>query len=300
MVYGAGALGSLVASRLADVHEVTLIGRAAHVHAIRSSGLRVTGKTDCVQTKIRAMTEVDDVAPEVILVTTKSYDSAEAVGKLARFADRAIFVSLQNGLGNEEILAGTADQVLGAVINQGVTFLEPGAIYHAGEGETELGPFRGTSRSDAERVANAFTAVGLRALVANDIRQRIWLKAILNAAVNPITALIGLRTGQLLDHPDLEAAMRAIVEESVAIARACQIELDADSIVDKIRSVARATRDNKSSMLQDLERGRRTEIDAINGALIERAKSRGIPAPRNELLLRLIRAAERNKMPSIT
>ena len=186
MVFGAGALGSLVAARLSTAHSVTLVGRREHVLAIRATGLRVTGRTKCVATTIDAV---------------------------------------------------------------------------------------------------------------DDIRARIWLKAILNAAVNPLTALLAKRTGELIGDPALESAIRLIVHESVAIAHAAGIALEEDGILEKIWSVVRATKDNKSSMLQDLERGRRTEIDAINGALLDRARALGVAAPQNELLFHLIRAAERNKTP---
>ena len=300
MVFGAGALGSLVAARLSTAHSVTLVGRREHVLAIRATGLRVTGRTECVATTIEAVTEPTETPPDVVLVTTKSYGTAGAVEALARFSKQSIFVSLQNGLGNEEILAESAENVLGAVINQGVTFLEPGAVYHAGEGETELGAFQGTEPADGERVASAFRETGLPARAVDDIRARIWLKAILNAAVNPLTALLAKRTGELIGDPALESAIRLIVHESVAIAHAAGIALEEDGILEKIWSVVRATKDNKSSMLQDLERGRRTEIDAINGALLDRARALGVAAPQNELLFHLIRAAERNKTPRPT
>ena len=300
MVFGAGALGSLVAARLSAAHNVTLVGRREHVLAIRTSGLRVTGRTECVATAVEAVTEPTETPPDVVLVTTKSYGTAGAIEALDRFSKQSIFVSLQNGLGNEEILAERAENVLGAVINQGVTFLEPGAVYHAGEGETELGAFQGAEPGDAERVASAFRETGLPARAVDDIRARIWLKVILNAAVNPLTALLAKRTGELIGDPALESAIRLIVHESVAIAHAAGIALEENAILEKIWSVARATKDNKSSMLQDLQRGRRTEIDAINGALLDRARALGVAAPQNELLFHLIRAAEGNKTPRPT
>ena len=117
--------------------------------------------------------------------------------------------------------------------------------------------------------------------------------------MNPLTALLAKRTGELIGDPALESAIRLIVHESVAIAHAAGIALEENAILEKIWSVARATKDNKSSMLQDLQRGRRTEIDAINGALLDRARALGVAAPQNELLFHLIRAAERNKtLPS--
>jgi 2-dehydropantoate 2-reductase len=292
MVFGAGALGSVVAARLAEHHTVSLVGRREHVEAIRSRGLRITGHTELVQTRIEALTDPAEVGdePEAVLLTVKAYDTAAAIVALAPLVDSALFVSLQNGLGNEEILATRCARVLGAVINQGATMLAPGEVYHAGSGSIAIGPFFGTGASDAEAIAAALAEAGFPARAVTDIRARIWEKAILNAAVNPLSALLRKRTGELIESDALRAAMRQVVDESVAIAAACGIALAADAVFATIEQVAEATRDNKSSMYQDLERGRRTEIEAINGALVERAREHGVPCPANELLAQMIRA----------
>lgn len=295
LVFGAGAVGSLVAARLSQRHDVSLVAREEHVRAIREHGLVVTGRTEIHVRAIEAATSVAELAgpaPDVVLLTAKAYQTAAATAALEPFWSRALFVSLQNGLGNEETLAEHCSRVLGAVINQGVTFLEPGKVFHAGEDETWIGPFSGTSRDDAEMVARALDESGIRARAVStaNVREAIWKKVVLNAAVNPLTALLRKKTGELTGDPDLEAAIRAIVDESVAIARAAGIALDADWILAWIRKVAEVTRDNKSSMLQDVERGRPTEIDSMNGALVERARALGLAAPRNELLTHLVRS----------
>ncbi len=295
LVFGAGALGSVVAARLADAHEVSLVGRRNHVDAINERGLRITGHTEIVQTAINATTDpssLEGAAPDAVLLTVKAYDTRSALSVLSDYWSGSIFVSLQNGLGNEEAIAEHATKVLGAVINQGATFIGPGEVFHAGSGEIDLGPFAGTTDDDAETVAAAFRDAGFPAQARPDIRTKIWAKVILNAAVNPLTALLRKRTGELIGNEALEDALGLVVAESVAIAAACGVSLHATEILDKIRTVAEATRDNKSSMFQDLERGRRTEIDAINGALIARAREHGIPCPANELLANMVRAVE--------
>ena len=295
VVYGAGALGSLVAARLAsattpETHDVVLVGRKTHVDAIKAVGLEVSGKTSLHVTDIDARIDAPSDAPDYVLLTCKAYDTAEASAALQHYGDRCAFVSLQNGLGNEETLAKRLPRVIGAVINQGVTFVEPGKVFHAGVGETELGPHTGVDVKDVDRLAHAFNEAGLSARRVDDIRLRIWHKAILNAAVNPITALLSKRTGELVADPHLENAMSVVVNECATIASACGITIDPGDVMAKIDAVARATRDNKSSMLQDLERGRRTEIEAINGAMVERAARHGVPAPANQLLASLIRS----------
>jgi len=292
---GAGALGSLVAAKLSERHAVTLVGRGEHITAIQRDGLRITGKTVCHTRDVHAVTIPDETPADVVLFTVKAYDTESAAAQLGAHAQASIFVSLQNGLGNEEILARHAPRVLGAVINQGAIFEGPGAIFHAGTGEIELGPFQGTTGDDASAVAQAFRDSDLPAEAVEAIGDRVWRKVILNAAVNPLTALLARRTGELLGDEDLENTIRQIVYESVSVAEAAGAAVDAEEILTKVWSVARATRDNKSSMFQDLERGRRTEIDAINGALVARARELGVEAPRNELMRDLIRSAEGNK-----
>lgn len=295
LIFGAGALGSVVAARLADIHEVSLLGRKEHVDAINECGLRVTGHTEVLQKKINAaanLATIDGAPPDAILITVKAYDTRSAVRALSNYWNKPIFVSLQNGLGNEEAIAEHATKVLGAVINQGATFIGPGEVFHAGSAEIDFGPFAGTTNEDAETVAAAFREVGFPAQAKQDIREKIWAKVILNAAVNPLTALLRKRTGELAETEALKPVLKLIVKESVAIAAASGVTLNETKILDKIVAVAKATRDNKSSMLQDLEKGRRTEIDAINGELIARAHEHGIACPANELLVNLIRAAE--------
>ncbi|HSF17532.1 MAG TPA: ketopantoate reductase family protein [Vicinamibacteria bacterium] len=290
LVFGAGAVGSLVAARLSRICNVTIVGREDHISVVCRRGLEVRGITELVATDLKAATHIDEVAaPEVVLVTVKSNDTRDAVEALRPFWNEALFVSLQNGLGNEEILAEHVPRVLGAVINQGVTYVEPGIVFHAGERETLFAPFAGSDLEDARRVVRTFVDAGIPARAVPDIRRDLWAKTILNAAVNPVTALLSKRTGELLDE-ELASVLEAIVRESVAIARASGIELDVAEILESLRAVAQATKDNKSSMLQDLERGRPTEIDAINGALVERARALSVPAPLNALLTHLVRA----------
>ncbi len=295
LVFGAGAIGSLVAARLAAAHEVSLVGRPDHVAAIREHGLRVSGATELVQSDLTAVARVEDLSgppPDAVLLTVKAHDTAAAMEALAPFHESSLFVSLQNGLGNEETIAQSAPRVLGAVINVGAVFLGPGEVLHTGSAGIDIGPFAGTEASDAATVAEAFQQVGLPAHAVPNVDEKIWAKVILNAAVNPVTALLGLRTGALLDNEMLEGALRLVVEESVAIAAAYGVAVAAEDILTTIRIIAEATPDNKPSMLQDLERGRRTEIDAINGALIARAREHDIPCPANELLALMVRAAE--------
>lgn len=292
LVFGAGALGSLVGGLLSRRHETILVGRTAHVEAIRRHGLRITGTSDLVVHPGAQEGVTGSEDPDVVLVAVKAYDTPPAAEALRPFWTTALFLSLQNGLGNEETLAARARRVLGGVTNQGVTFVGPGEVRHAGVGASYVGPFQGAGREEAEAVARAFQAAGMDCHAVEDIRRELWLKALVNACINPLTALLRAPNGVLRGAGPLREIVEAVVAEGVRVATLHGIDLEAGTVLERLEGVVAATAGNRSSMLQDLERGRRTEIEAINGAIVRLAAEKGFPVPTNRLLADLIRAAE--------
>lgn len=295
LVFGAGATGSVFAARLASQYEVAVTARGARLDAIRRDGLRVTGATEAA-VRLPAVTspdELPDLRPDFALVTVKSSDTAAAAAALDRLPNEPVRVSLQNGLGNEEILADSGHPVLGAVTNNGATLREDGEVFHAGLGEVILGAFSPeTSTEAALRLAACFSAVGFPARETEDIRRPLWEKVILNAAVNPVTALLGLRTGELLTDPGRRQVVSRVAAEACRVAESEGVPCEPSEVEATIRRVAAATPENRSSMLQDLERGRPTEIEAINGVIAARGRAAGVPTPWNDLMLRLVRRRE--------
>ena len=292
LVFGAGAMGSLIGGLLAQKHDVTLVARKAHVEAIRKQGLVIHGRTE-LRVEPRAVeTAADAYRPDVVLLTVKSYDTETAVRELRPFWQTATILSLQNGLGNVEQLACAADRVLGGVTYHGVTFVGPGEVTHAGTGDTVVGPIKGSSPEEAERIRAAFEGCGLAATVTEDIQRVLWTKAVVNACFNPITGLLRVRSGALGRSGELMECCRWVVDEAVAVARGEGIDLAPDALMERVRAVASATAENKSSMLQDLERGRRTEIDAINGWIAQKGAEHGLACPVNRTLTLLVKAAE--------
>lgn len=291
LVFGAGAMGSLIGGYLARNHEVTLVARRPHVEAIRREGLLIRGREE-LRAHPRAVESAAEVdPPEVVVVTVKSYQTEAAAEALRPFWRDATFLSLQNGLGNVEVLARGAERVMGGVTYHGVTFLRPGEILHAGEGETLFGPVQGVGGPEAERIAAAFRECGLRATVSEEVATVLWTKAVVNACFNPLTALLRARSGALDASERLRECCAMIVHEATAVARGQGVALDAEALLARVRGVARATAGNRSSMLQDLENGRRTEIDAINGAIARMGAEQGIDCPTNRLLALLVSAA---------
>ncbi|QSG06893.1 ketopantoate reductase family protein [Halapricum desulfuricans] len=289
VVFGAGSLGSLIGGLLADEHDVTLIGRESHVLAVRDRGLEITGAIETTSYP-DAATAVSGSA-ELAIVTVKSYDTAAAARALEA-ADPDVVLSLQNGLGNEEVLAeALAATVLAGTCTYGARLIEPGVVRCTGAGEVTLGARSGGRSAAAERVGTAVRRAGIDATVAADMPRRLWEKLAINAAINAVTALARIENGALADGPANDVATRA-ARETARVARANGIDLADERAIGALETVVETTAANRSSMYQDLEAGRRTEIDAINGAVLERAND---PVPVNETLAALVRAWERER-----
>jgi 2-dehydropantoate 2-reductase len=313
LIAGAGALGSVFGGflRIAG-DEVTLLGRPTHLEAVRSEGLRIDGLWgEHRAADFELATAVDELSGrfDAILVTVKSFDTAAVVARAVSFlAPDGVMISLQNGLGNVEALLGQAGPertvggrvIFGAQIGQPgcvtvTVFAEPvllGAwpIDVAGHGH-ECSPIsEGRARDWAQR----FDGAGVPTEFCADVHAALWGKVLYNAALNPLGALLGVHYGALMENPETRAAMDRVIDEAHAVALAEGARLPWATAADYravfYQRLVPATYDHRSSMLQDLERGRRTEVDAINGAVWKRGAARGMVTPANELLTRLVNA----------
>lgn len=295
VVMGAGAIGSLIGARLTDEHDVALVARAPHVAAIREEGLRITGHTQRTvhpeaTTDPRELTQAD-----VVLLTVKAYDTRQAIQDAQPLIGEHTYVmSLQNGLGNLETIAQHVPEprIVGATTTHGCTFHAPGRIEHAGTGDTVIGPLKAPDLPAHHELAAALTDAGIETTVTPDIQPRLWAKAAVNAAINPITAITGLPNGALLDIEPLQGLMTNVAKETERIAREEGIDVAEDSWVDQARTVAKRTAKNRSSMLQDIQKGKRTEIEAINGHIARVAQEHDIAAPLNQSLHALVTGIE--------
>jgi 2-dehydropantoate 2-reductase len=314
VVFGAGSLGSLVGGLLAREHAVTLVGRDPHVAAVRESGLRVGGQFD-FEVPPAATTDGTDLAADLAVVTVKAFDTEEAAETLATDEFDAA-LSLQNGMGNEETLARFLDcPVLAGTVTYGAVLREPGVVECTGRGEVVLGPRDGSASENgasdgdvsdretadesvsetADRVGEAFRAAGIETTVADDMPRRLWEKLAVNAAINATTALARVENGAVRDGPAREVAADA-ARETARVARAEGVEFSDDEAVRAVERVAEATAANISSMHQDVLAGRRTEVEAINGYVCERASEHAragqleASVPVNRTLTNLLRA----------
>lgn len=297
-VIGCGAVGSIFAGHLAQLEDVEVWAydvSKPHVDAMNEHGLRLSGKRSLVG-RLRATTEADELPPcEFGIVATKSMITRAAMGTVAgSFGDGAV-CSVQNGVGNEEVIAEFVPRVI-----RGTTFpaghvLEPGHVSVDTEGKTWIGPFepRPASMAEVERLGDALTRSGLEAVTMEDARGAQWTKVIFNAATNPLGALTGLTHGRLCELPPTRALISRLVGEGSAVAEALGITLDSDpdALVDHAAEVAY---DHKASMLQDVQAGRPTEVDALNGGICRFGDEAGVDTSMNRAIWALVQGVERS------
>jgi 2-dehydropantoate 2-reductase len=288
VVLGAGAIGSLYAAKLAARHPVTLVARRDHVDAIARDGLRVVGREQLTR-RVRAETEVATIAPATLIVlTTKVNDCRRAIAPLAgKLRADTVILCVQNGLHGEDLVkaeVGDRCLVLRAITQFGAIFQEPGVVDFKAAGATLIEQ----SPRSAE-IAALFSACGLDGRVSDDIKVEIWRKLIFNCVINPITSIIGSDVGGIAD-PRLDPLKQLVVDECLQVARADGVDFDVD-FVRTIADVFGPSR-NIASMRQDLLKGKPTEIDHMNGALVQLGQRFGIACPVNAALVAIIKAME--------
>lgn len=290
---GAGAMGSLFGALLAEAGAmVSLLDiRRDHVDAVNAKGLSVEKAGACRTVRIQASTDPDRVGPtDLALIFVKSTHTAAAAAIAARLSgSTGLALTLQNGMGNAETLAGTLApiRVLAGTTSHGATFLAPGAIRHAGEGATVIGPWAAAGIDGAERVADVFNRAGIATRVVADVRSVLWAKLFINVGINAITALTDIDNGQLLDLAQTRQLCAEAVKEAMTVALAHGIAIDGDPVA-KVLQVAAATAANRSSMGQDVDNFRLTEIAAINGFIVRTAQAAGVAVPVNRTLTTLV------------
>ena len=299
-IVGSGAMGSLFGGKLSLAgHDVVLYDvYREHVDAVASGGLFIEDAAtgDVTMARPRASAEPREVAQaEALIIFVKSTATEEAASQFADIASRtAVVLTLQNGLGNEEIIRAHfgPERTAAGVTSQGATFLGPGRIRHAGKGPTHMSMSDGRNEL-LSPLAAALTSAGFETYVEADVAGLIWSKLVINVGINALTALTSQTNGRLLDFEETKSLMGELVNEAVTVARARGISLTYADPLAAVLDVARKTGSNRSSMLQDFDRKRQSEIAFINGAIVREAAKLGIPAPVNATLTLLIRALEK-------
>jgi len=308
-VVGAGGMGSAVAAYLAAAHTpVVLVGRSpAHIEAITARGLRVDSPDGTSQTvQLEATTEPAAVAPaDHVIILTKSFDTREAAATAAAIAAPAAWITtLQNGLGNDAVLAETfgPERVLPGTTTIGAERHEPGRITLSGATAggrclTHIGPPRvpGGDLGGAAALAELMTAAGLPTIATREIDDAIWTKLAL-AVMGPFSAIVGAMVIDTWNQPDAPPLLERLHDEVVAVATAEGVRLDRDESWKTAMTTYEATGRHFTSMASDIRYGRPTEIDSITGEVVRRAHTHGIPVPVAETVVGLLRIAERARV----
>jgi 2-dehydropantoate 2-reductase len=291
VVMGAGAVGCFYGGLLARAgHEVTLIGRHALVEGVAAQGLFMETPSFQAHVPVRATVSAEAVhVAELVLVCVKSSDTATAAAEMApHLRADATVISLQNGVSNgERLRAVLPHSVLSAVVYVAAEMAGAAHVRHHGRGELviEAGP-------GSEGAAAAFRAAGVAVEISADVRGALWAKLVLNCAYNALSALSGLPYGPLAQVPGIQVTLHQLVQECLDVARAEGVQIPGD-VGAAVARIAQTMPTQRSSMAQDLERGRRTEADHINGHIAARGAALGVATPVNQALHALVKARER-------
>lgn len=299
-VLGAGALGCAMGGTLAEAgNAVLLINRnAAQVEAIQTHGLVMRGPGGERTVRVRAAISAAGQGPiDLVIVLVKSFDTASAMqAATALVGPDTVVLSLQNGLGHEDILADIVGRshVLAGKTYVGGVMQAPGRIIAGTEGkETLIGELDGSVSPRAQRIAEAFNQAGLATTVSDNIMGTIWDKLLINVATGALSGITRLTYGALYKIAEVEATAIAAVQEAMDVARASGVHLSyTDPQAPWLKAAAGLPDDFKTSMLQSLEKGSVTEIDFINGAVVRLGQRLGVPTPVNATLVACIKGIE--------
>lgn len=298
-IIGAGAMGSLFGGKLVSAgHEVWLYDIwQDHVDKINRDGLVIASAVGETTVRPQATTDSGKIgSAELVIVFVKATATrAAAKTALTLMGADSIVLTVQNGYGNAEKLAEVVgrERVLAGVTSHGATMLGPGHIKHAGSGETHIGQLNAGISDRTRRIAALMTDAGIVTTADGDVASLIWGKLLINVGINALTAITGLKNGQLNDYEETRELMRLVVDEAEHVVRAAGIKLPYSDSFAKIADIAQATAENKSSMLQDISNNRLTEIDVINGAVVNEGKRLGIATPFNQVLTLLVHTLEK-------
>ena len=292
-VVGAGAMGSLFGALLAESGcQVWLFDVwQEHIKRINEKGLRIERKGKRLTVRLHATAETDQLGKaDLIIIFVKSTQTANAAKTAQAIREpNCPVLTLQNGMGNADIIAESigAKCVVAGTTSHGATLLGPGSIRHAGVGPTVIGMWAGGDPAQAHAIAKAFNKASIQTKVVEDVRSVVWDKLLVNVGINAITALTGINNGQILDLEVTKKLSQAAVEEAMAVAQAQGVRVR-DDAVEHVLTVAKATGPNRSSMGQDIDNHRQTEIGAINGVVVREGQKWGLETPVNQTLTALI------------
>jgi 2-dehydropantoate 2-reductase len=298
VIVGPGAMGCLLVSFLfKSKEEIWLLDKDTdRAIKISQGGIFIEGVSGEWQVKGNVTADAKKVGEaDLIIICVKSYDTKEAITHAKPIVgEKTKVLTLQNGIGNIEIISEVvgSEKVIGGVTNLGATLLEVGRVRHAGYGETVIGRIDGKITVELRSIREIFNQAGLETRISRDIKGLLWSKLIINVGINALTAVTRLNNGRLIKFDGTRKILREAVTEAVRIAKRKRIKLIYDDPLAKVEAVCEATANNVSSMLQDVLRKKRTEIDFINGVVVRQGQELGIPVLVNQMLVDLVKTIE--------
>lgn len=298
VIVGPGAMGCLFAGFLSkSKQEIWLLDKnEERAQILNQQGIIIEGISGDWKASVLATADTKEINEvDLMIICVKSYDTKEAIIKTkSLIGDNTKVLTLQNGIGNIEIIGEVAgsDKVIGGVTNMGATLIDVGHIRHAGRGETVIGRIDGKIPVELRSMREVFNKVGIETRISRDIKGLLWSKLIINVGINALTAITHLNNGRLIEFEGTRRILREAVLEAVRIAKRKRIKLIYDDPLAKVEAVCEATATNVSSMLQDILKKKRTEIDFINGVIVRLGQELGIPVPVNSLLVDLVKTIE--------
>lgn len=301
---GSGAIGCLYGGLLSKIGEndVTLVGRPLHVDAIKTNGLVMKGVYDDHVVDIKATANPKEIeSADLVIITTKSYDTSDAAESIRHLADGGTPIALiQNGLGTSTLISSLlgTKKVVRATTCVGAIMTGPGEVTATGKGLTEIGSHFSGNEDLVDEISKILSIAGFDVKASDNIEGVVWTKTIVNCGLNPVAALTGLKNGEIHSNMGLRTLVIRLVEEAARVAAALDVHLSTDDPVRYTLGTAKATSENTNSMLQDVRSCKRTEIDAITGEVLRIARELGIDLPFNESVFALIKALEAKRLES--
>ena len=298
VIVGPGAMGCLFAAFLSkSKEEIWLLDKNKdNAGKLNEIGISLEGVSGNWQAKPKITANVQDIGKsDLILICVKSFNTKQAIEQIKPLLqENTKIMTLQNGLGNIEIIAELVgeDKVIGGITNEAATLIDIGKVRHAGHGETIIGTLDGKVPVEMRSIREIFNKVGLLTKMSRDIKGLVWSKLIINVGINALTAITRLPNGKLTEFEGTKRILRDAVTEATRIAKRKRIKLIYDDPLAKVEAVCESTSANISSMLQDVLRNKRTEIDFINGVIVRLGQELGIAVPTNKLLVDLIKTIE--------
>ena len=294
-VLGAGAVGCFFGGMLARAgNPVTLIGRPSHVEAFRKSGLHFEGLKFDERIPVEASTSPEAVrGAKLVLFCVKSTDTDAAAVAMAPFLDAdALVANLQNGVDNaDRIQARISQPVIPACVYAATEMAGPGHLKHHGRGDLVIGTLGRANADSLARIKECFEAAGVPVVISDNVAGALWAKLVANCAYNAVSAISQLPYGVMIQSPGVRELMRDVTAVVVAVAEADGIRMLPD-VLDRMYGIAKAMPTQHSSTAQDLARGKPTEIDHLNGYVVQRGEALGIATPANRALWALVKLVE--------